>query len=377
MEGCSDRQMEGCRKEGCAGRMCDRQMEGCRPLHEEKSWSMFAWILPSGVGERYSEEFEVKIGVHQGPVLCRLLFIIVLEALSWEFHSWVPWEDLYADDLVIIAESLEECVRRLLTSKEAMEKKGLRVNAGKTKIMIYGTGLNLLQASFHAPSVVLEWAATASSATAASTGCTTKWSGPKRLTKDPHYRCTQCQGTARPLDSRPEKEVQVGTDKLEVVASFCSQQQVAVNFQPQHVWKPPGRSSRSCYQFSLHSTSLSRHVAVCTVLVCGAQCSMPVRLGLWQTQTSSVCSGMTGQWSDRSAVPGCKTLSPPGPMSYLRGLALRIWTSFWRREGSTGIDMWNAPMVQSRQPFTCRLRESLGLGHWLLRVEALGYQPSW
>ena len=33
-------------------------------------------------------------------------------------------EDLYADDLVIIADSLEECVRMLLIWKEAMEKKG-------------------------------------------------------------------------------------------------------------------------------------------------------------------------------------------------------------------------------------------------------------
>ena len=34
------------------------------------------------VGEGYSEEFEVKVGVHQGSVLNPLLFIIVLEALS-------------------------------------------------------------------------------------------------------------------------------------------------------------------------------------------------------------------------------------------------------------------------------------------------------
>ena len=108
------------------------------------------------------------------PRISPLLFIIVLEALSREFRSGVPWEDLYADDLVIIADLLEECVRRLLTWKEAMEKKGLRVNAGKTKIMICSTGLDLLQSSgsFHALSVALEWAATASSAMAASIGCT-------------------------------------------------------------------------------------------------------------------------------------------------------------------------------------------------------------
>ena len=38
----------------------------------------------------YSEEFEVKVGVHQGSVLCPLFFIIVLEALSRELHSGSP-----------------------------------------------------------------------------------------------------------------------------------------------------------------------------------------------------------------------------------------------------------------------------------------------
>ena len=93
------------------------------------------------VGEGYSEEFEVKVGVHQGSVLSPLLFIIVLEALSREFRSGVPWEDLYADDFVIIAESLEECVRRLLTWKEAMEKKGQsKCRKGKDHDLRYGTG---------------------------------------------------------------------------------------------------------------------------------------------------------------------------------------------------------------------------------------------
>ena len=175
------------------------------------------------VGERYSEEFEVKVGVLQGSVLNPLLFIIVLEALSREFRSGVTWEDLYGDDLVIIAESLEECVRRLLTWKETMEKKGLRVNAGKTKIMICCTGLDLLQSSGKFPGAACR---TGVGSNSIFCNCCKHWvhkkcSGLKRLTKDPDYRCTRCQGTARPLDGRPRREIQVGSDKLAVVASFC------------------------------------------------------------------------------------------------------------------------------------------------------------
>ena len=46
-----------------------------------------------------------EVSVHYGSVFSLLLFIIMVEALSLEFRSGVPWEDLYADDLVIIAES--------------------------------------------------------------------------------------------------------------------------------------------------------------------------------------------------------------------------------------------------------------------------------
>ena len=42
------------------------------------------------VGVGYNEEFEVKVGVHQGLVLSLLLFNNVLEALSCKFRSGVP-----------------------------------------------------------------------------------------------------------------------------------------------------------------------------------------------------------------------------------------------------------------------------------------------
>ena len=46
------------------------------------------------------------------------------------------FELLYADDLVIMAESLQELERKYIEWKNSLESKGLRVNVGKTKIMI-------------------------------------------------------------------------------------------------------------------------------------------------------------------------------------------------------------------------------------------------
>ena len=125
-----------------------------------------------------------------------------------------------------------------------------------------------------------------------------KCSGPKRLTEDPDYRCTWCQGTARPLDGRPHKEVQVGPDKLEVVASFCylgdmlsaaGGCELSTTTREKTTWKKFKELK------PVPPTFLSRHMAVCTAGVCGAQCSMPVKLGQLQSPAYSVCSEMTQQ----------------------------------------------------------------------------------
>ena len=100
---------------------------------------------------------------------------------------------------------------------------------------------------------------------------------------------------------------------------------------------------------------------------------------IWKQLTERDCS--------ESAMSGGKTLSSPGQMNYLRGLALRIWTSFWRREGSPGMDMWMLQWCsqdslshtgwgkewawEAQDDMEAADRERL---QW---VEALSYQPSW
>ena len=81
-----------------------------------------------------SKGFEVKVGMHQGSALSRLLFVSAMEAISREFRVALPWELLYADDLAVIAETEEELIKRLNEWKDIVESKGMRVNMNKTKV---------------------------------------------------------------------------------------------------------------------------------------------------------------------------------------------------------------------------------------------------
>ena len=91
------------------------------------------------INNQLSDEFGVNVGVHQGSVLSPLLFILVLEALSRELKTGAPWELLYADDLVLISESLDDCISKFEKWKLEIESKKLRVNSKKTKFKLLGS----------------------------------------------------------------------------------------------------------------------------------------------------------------------------------------------------------------------------------------------
>ena len=63
------------------------------------------WLVVQAMwaNARSCEELVVKVGVHQKSVLA---------ALSCEFSSGCPQELLYADDLVLIAKSMEELIKK-------------------------------------------------------------------------------------------------------------------------------------------------------------------------------------------------------------------------------------------------------------------------
>ena len=183
----------------------------------------------------------------------------MLEALSREFYTGCPWELLYADDLMISAESMEELLVKVLTRKTEMEKKGLCVNMGKTKIMESGINLDVLKKSGKYPCGVCQSGVGSSNAIFCG-GCKhwvhKKCSGIKGpLHPDPEFRCARCLGTAWAIDEREVSEVEVGNEKLEVVSEFCylgtcSLQEVAANWLRSHAANMHGASSANCFPFS-------------------------------------------------------------------------------------------------------------------------------
>ena len=82
-----------------------------------------------------SEELVVKVGVHQGSVLSRLLFVLVMNAVTESVRNGLPWELLYADDIVLVAENMEMLKQKVVEWQHCLEMKGLKVNVTKTKVM--------------------------------------------------------------------------------------------------------------------------------------------------------------------------------------------------------------------------------------------------
>ena len=87
-------------------------------------------------------------------MLSLYFFIIALEALSSDFRTGVPWELLYAYDLLLIAVSEDKLLDKLRVWKRGFEEKGLKVNVGKTRVMRCSDELSVAKESGKFPCAI-------------------------------------------------------------------------------------------------------------------------------------------------------------------------------------------------------------------------------
>ena len=80
----------------------------------------------------------MKVGVHQGSALLPLLFAIVVDVITESVRNGLMSEMLYVVDLVLTSEMMEGLREKSWKWKETFKSKELKVNLGKTKVVVSG-----------------------------------------------------------------------------------------------------------------------------------------------------------------------------------------------------------------------------------------------
>ena len=80
-----------------------------------------------------SEQFEVGIGLHQCSALSPFLFIMLVDTISQDVRTDLPWELLFADDLAIIDITSTDIQNRLESWQKVLADNGLKINVAKTE----------------------------------------------------------------------------------------------------------------------------------------------------------------------------------------------------------------------------------------------------
>ena len=82
-----------------------------------------------------TEDFPIKIGLHQGSALSLYLFALVMDKVTRDIQGDISWCMLFADDVVLVDESRVGVNRKLELWRQTLESKGFRLSRTKTEYM--------------------------------------------------------------------------------------------------------------------------------------------------------------------------------------------------------------------------------------------------
>ena len=85
-----------------------------------------------------SEVSKFNVGMHQVSAMSPFAFAVVVDVLTSLAGEGVLGEMLYADDLILMGVTIMGLRNTFIKWKEAFESKGLKVDFGKTKVIVIG-----------------------------------------------------------------------------------------------------------------------------------------------------------------------------------------------------------------------------------------------
>ena len=225
-----------------------------------------------------------------------------------------------------------------------------------------------VQASFHAPSVALERAATASSAMAASTGCTEmQWA--QALDKRPWLQMYKVLGNCMPFGWQTTEESPGQTWQACSGSFLLLPRRHALSSRwlwifNHNMCKNRLEEVQGSATSSFFTPPLFQNTWPCVQFLC-AEHNAPCQQDLAIDKAKPPASAAKWQGNDQTDLQCQAAIHCHHQVQWATCPAWHwgYW-SFWRRDDSDGMDMWNALMVHSQhsQPFTYRLRESMDLG---------------
>jgi hypothetical protein len=89
--------------------------------------------VQTSVGD--TNDFPIKIGLHQGSTLSPYLFDLVMDEVTRDIQVDIPWCMLFADDVVLLDDSRTGVNRKLVLWRQTLESKGFRLTRTKTEYM--------------------------------------------------------------------------------------------------------------------------------------------------------------------------------------------------------------------------------------------------
>ena len=82
-----------------------------------------------------TDDFNVKVGLHQGSPLSPFLFATSTDCITGEIQRESPWDILFADGVVLCGQTREEIEGRFETRRREMENREMKMSRPKTEYL--------------------------------------------------------------------------------------------------------------------------------------------------------------------------------------------------------------------------------------------------